>query len=193
MTTASMTKPQTNNKPQLPQRQKGSKRKKPARRNEREQVFALYVAMGNERNLVKLAEKTQIAYATLTKWSMMDKWNTRVREIEQGIYDRIVEEQVKELTPSIKLAAAIRKKALTNTLKRLTSNGERTKQLDNKLAWEMARTEQGLPTKVSKVTAAVTKPLSIEDIERVNQGNIAIVDELTDQNDYDDDDENPAT
>jgi protein-arginine kinase len=69
--------------------------------------YELWVALGDERSLRKLSERTGTSLTTLKKWSSRFKWNDLLRDRQAPIIRQIAEEADGTLEKSIKQARTI--------------------------------------------------------------------------------------
>lgn len=153
----------------------------------RDAVFFAYVGIGSGRSLERLAQVVGIPIPTLRVWSVKDKWQDRLKEIEGGIVAEMERSEIERLTPTIRILNLLRRTAINNSLAKLSGQGEKAKVLDNKLAWEMARTELGLPSKVTKQTTTMPRVLTTDDLEQAARNGVMpdpnIIEEPEDEED----------
>lgn len=166
-----------------PEKKKGASKPKPEKkqthrkRHERDALFLAYAGLGGKRSFAELGRITGISERTIEKWSRLDGWKERIRELDANIRRQVEEEMVKDFVPTVVTLQKLRKQTIDNALNRMEAAGAGAKMLENKLAWEIARTELGLPTKFSKIDSTVERVLTTDDLEDMAKNGVTVVDE----------------
>lgn len=141
-------------------------------RHERDAIFFAYAGLGAKRSFAALSRITGIPAKTIESWSVKDGWKERMRELDASIRRQVEQEIVKDIVPTIVELEKLRKKTIENAMGRMDAGGAASNMKETKAAWEIARTELGLPTKFSKIDSTVERILTTEDLEDMSRNGV---------------------
>lgn len=153
--------------------------KKPKRSNDfRDAAFLVYYGLGSSRSLAHTAKLVSVPLGTIKRWSQEGNWPARIQERELDVMEYIQKQQAEEILPTLTEIANLRASAIRNANALMNPKGrKKPKMLDNKLAWEIGRTEMGLPTKHTRNEEAPARALTPQELEAINAGYVVIGDE----------------
>lgn len=100
-----------------------AKKEYPIMKSHVEQAFHMYVAMGGDRSLVRLAKELKVPASRVRAWNTKNHWSSRLRDIDQRVAEKLKKEAEKSVIESVvaikKRQADIAKIVISNMMKRL--------------------------------------------------------------------------